>query len=792
MAYTEFKYGVPYNNIRLGADVAQWTQEGQSYLDYSGWESKGSVSMAQLQALAGSVIKIDPASGSGNYSGYPFTGKKWGIGRAGDAEENEGIFIGQAGGSSNWVDTRVYNIASNPTNVRLSYLSGLTYTAIQELEDRYIISGQGQREDFMILDQDFTDQYWGTAQPAELFTNEPLFSAAIRDDSANRFVYCIRTGVNGDKFSDLTTENWIRASNPTDTNDVQQMCAIREELGSGYNTTLPAFVTAGRRTGNNQNVKVSLFLYNRGSNGLTPTLTLGAQANVNYGATNAVACGLGYIADNRVMLLMGKGNSSTKVAGLSYGSGWASGTVTTLGGGTTYGALRGNILTLRDEYNPSNQDGEAFAIWAGNKSTYNSNVYAQRIRQSSTTLTTSTQRTLITDTNDIKCANGCVVAMDNSNVWVAIIRSNVAGDGILSMHKYSYGGDSWTAVGIEQEINYNDTSLNNIISVAPMARSYENQNSFVGETFTPGQSNNFDRVVWVKVILASNVNTDMVSEYHYEFNLDTDTFGGNYQSDISQGRNSWVQKNEFDTNGRKWCRGSYPLAGGYDWLMTVGSYYTTVGGTVKAVNAYVNGLDKVYDWNVITEDKTPTYTNPTGPSGSEYITSTNVGAQGGPNSPSGGYTYGRWNVGPSIGELNQNSFISSSAYATIEYYKKGEGFFYGSIGNGTQMIGLNTNDIDGNRWADFFTALKSQVDSGNNVNMRVENDSSQIGTFVISSTVGGSGSPTFKGEDELYKTSAGHLVIRWTGDGNGHGGDSYSLWEASSVNQLKIGFQYTI
>ena len=790
MAYTEFKYGVPYNNIRLGADVAQWTQEGQSYLDYSGWESKGSVSMAQLQALASSVIKIDPASGSANYPGYPFTGKKWGIGRAGDSDQSEGIFIGQAGGSSNWVDTRVYNIASNPTNVRLSYLSGLTYTAIQELEDRYIISGQGQREDFMILDQDFTDQYWSTTQPTELFTNEPLFSAAIRDDPGNRFVYCIRTGVNGDKFSDLTEENWIRTSNPTDTNDVSHMSAIREELGSGYNTTLPAFVTAGRRTSNSANVRVSLFLYNRGSNGLTPTLTLGAQANVNYGSTNTVACGLGYIADNKIMLLLGKGANTTKVAGLSYGTGWASGTVTTLGGGTTYGALRGNILTLRNEYNPSNQDGEAIAIWAGNRSTYNSNVYAQRIRQSGTTLTTSAQRTLITDTNDIKCANGCIVAMDSSNVWVAIIRSNVAGDGILSMHKYSYGGDSWTAVGIEQELNYNDTSLNNIISVAPMARSYENQNSFSGETFIPGQSNNFDRVVWLKVILASNVNTDIVSEYHYEFNLDTDTFGPNYQSDISQGRNSWVQKNEFDTNGRKWCRGSYPLAGGYDWLMTLGSYYTTVGGTVKAVNAYVNGLDKVYDWNVITEDKLPTYTNPTGPSGSEYVTSTNVGAQGGPSSNVGGYAYGRWYVGPSIGELNQNSFISSSAYATIEYYKKGEGFFYGSIGDGTQMIGLNTNDIDGGRWADYFSSLKSHIDNGNSVNMRVENASSQVGTFVINSTVGGT--PTFKGEDELYKTSAGHLVIRWTGDGNGHTGASYSLWEASSVNQLKIGFQYII
>lgn len=789
MAYTEFKYGVPYNNIRLGADVAQWVQEGQSYIDYASWKSKGSVSMAQLQALNNS-LDIDPASGSANYQGYPFTGKKWGIGRASDANEDEGIFVGQAGGTSNWVDTRVANLASSPSNIKLSNLSGLNYTAIQELEGRYIVSGQGFREDFMILDQDFTEQYWSTTQPAELFTDEPLFSGAIRDDSANRFVYCIRTGINGDKFSDLTEENWIRASDTTDTNDILHMSAIRSSAGTGYNTTIPAFVTAGRRTSNSSNIKISVYLYNRGSNGLTPTLTLGAQTNVNYGSTNGVSAGLGYIADNRIMLLLGKGNNATKVAGLMYGSGWASGTVTSLGGGNTFGALRGAILTLRDEYNPSGQDGEAIAIWTGNKSTYNSNVYAQRIRQNGTTLTTSTQRTLITDSNDIKCANGCVAAMDNSNVWVAIIRSNVAGDGIVSMHKYSYGGDSWTAVGIEQELNYNDTSLNNIISVAPMARSYKNQNQFVGETFTPGQSNNFDRVVWLKVLLASNSATDDVSEYHLEFNLDTNTFLRQYNSNISQGRNSWVQKNEFDTNGRKWCRGSYPLAGGYDWLLTLGSYYTTAGGTVKAVNAYVNGLDKVYDWNVITEDKLPTYTNPTGPSGSEYITSTNVGAQGGPNSPSGGYVWGRWNVGPSIGKLNQNSFMSSSNYCTIEYYKKGDGLFYGSIGDGTQMIGLNTTDIDGGRWASYFAALKDHVDNGQNVTMRVENDSSQVGAFTISSTVGSG--PTFKGEDELIITNEGHLVIRWTGGGNNHSGDSYSLWEGPSVNQLKIGFQYTL
>lgn len=792
MAYTTFKYGVPYNTIRLGADVAQWTQHGQSYTDYNSFKPSGQVSMAQLQGLATSTANVDPGNGGSNYDSFPFVGKKWGIGRAGDASQNDGIFVGQAGGTSNWVGTRSYNMGGTIQNVKLSNLAGLDYTAVLELEGRVITSGQGIREDFVIMDQDFTQQWWSTCQPTELFTDEPLFGAAARDAVPNRYVYVLRTGLVGDKFSDLTEENWIRIENPTDTNDVLSMCAIRETLGSTYNSNIPAMVTAGRRTGNSSNVKVTLILYNKGSNGLSPSLTEGAQINVNYGSTNTVPSGLCYIADNRAMLMLTKGNSTTKIAGLSYGSGWAAGTVTSLGGGSTYGSLRGNILPLRDEYNPSNQEGEAIVIWAGNKSTYNSNIYAQRVRQNSTTLTTSTQRTLITNTNNIKCCNACVLAMDNANVWVAVIYSDTNGDGQLSVHKYSYGGDSWTTVGSTQQIDFNDTSLNNIISVAPMARNYKNQNQFSGETFIPGQSNNYDRIVWMKVLLATNQENDQVGEYHISINLDTAQFAsppGSYQGNISVGRNSWTMKNEWDTNGRKWCKGQWPLAGGNDWVMTVASYKHTSPGTVRATNMYVNGMDRAYDWNVITEDKTQYYTNPTGPSGSEYTVSTNVGSQGGPNSPSGGYAYGRWNIGPSIGKLNQNSFISSSRYATVEYYKKSEGFFHGSLGDGTNFIGFDPTDIDGNRWGDYFIQLEEHVKNGNTVTLKVTNGSNDTATFTINDSTGGG--PTNRGEDEIIVDSNGKLIIRWTGGGNGFSGRSYSLWEGPSVNQLKFGFQFT-
>ena len=237
------------------------------------------------------------------------------------------------------------------------------------------------------------------------------------------------------------------------------------------------------------------------------------------------------------------------------------------------------------------------------------------------------------------------------------------------------------------------------------------------------------------------------------------------------------------------CKGSWPLAGGQDWVMTVASYKHTSPGTVRATNMYVNGLDRAYDWNVITEDKTQNYTNPTGPSGSEYTVSTNVGSQGGPNSPSGGYVCGRWNIGPSIGKLNQNSFISSSNYATIEYYKKGEGFFYGSLGDGTNFIGFDPTDIDGNRWGTYFAQLKDHVKQGNTVSLRVTNDSNDTAIFTINDSTGGG--PTNRGEDEIIVDSSDKLIIRWTGGGNGFTGATYSLWEGPSVNQLKFGFQYT-
>lgn len=789
MAHTEFKYGVPYNTIRLGADVAQWMQHGQSYLDYSSFKPTGQVSMGQLQALATVTPNVDP-TGSGNYAGYPAMGRKWGIGNATDQNTGAGILNGQAGGTSDWVGTRNYNFASNPQNIRLSYLSGLDYTAVMELEDRQGNFGQNERDSFVLLDEDATDRYWCTAQPVEMFTDEPLFAAAVRDTSANRHLYVIRTGVMGDKFSDINDENWIRIGNATDTNDIISMCSITENLGSTYSSNRPAFVTAGRRTANSNNCKVTLFLYNKGTNGLSPTLTEGAQINVDFGTNNSVPDGICYIADNRVMMKMSRGANVSKVVGLSYGSGWAAGTVTTLGGGNGYGAVRGDMISLRDEYNPSGNDGEAIAVWAANRSTYNSNIYAQRIRQNTTTLTLSTQRTLITDSNNIKACRACLLATDSANAWIGVVRSDTSGDATISVHKYSYGGDSFTLVGSFKH-DYNDTSLNNILSITPMGRNYKNQNSFVGETFQPGQSNNYDRIVWFKVLLATNVDTDDVTEIHGYVNLDgtgTQVFE-KLNSDISTGRNSYTQRCDFNTDGRKWCKGQYPLGSGTDWVMTTAAYYSTSPSNDYAAVTYVNGLDRLYDWNVFQVDLNPASKTPPGPTGSDYVISTNVGAQPGPNNPSGGYVYGRWYVGPSNGKLNQNSFLSSSNYMTVEYYKKGEGFFYGSFGSGTQMMGFDDTDIDGNRWGTYWGQLKSHVESGNNVTMRVFDQNNSSSLFTISSTVGSG--PTNRGEDEIKILDSDRLVIRWTGGANGHSGNTFTLWEGPSVNQVKVGFQYT-
>ena len=63
MAHTNFKYAIPYNTIRLGGDVAQWSLYEKSYQtdpNFSGSIGITNISLADMQRA--SSTNVDPAA----------------------------------------------------------------------------------------------------------------------------------------------------------------------------------------------------------------------------------------------------------------------------------------------------------------------------------------------------------------------------------------------------------------------------------------------------------------------------------------------------------------------------------------------------------------------------------------------------------------------------------------------------------------------------------------------------------------------------------------------------------
>ena len=85
MAHTNFKYAIPYNNIRLGGDVAQWSLYEKSFQtdpNFSGSIGITNISLADMQRA--SSTNVDPADGRVTIG--PLSTMRYGIAIQADVE----------------------------------------------------------------------------------------------------------------------------------------------------------------------------------------------------------------------------------------------------------------------------------------------------------------------------------------------------------------------------------------------------------------------------------------------------------------------------------------------------------------------------------------------------------------------------------------------------------------------------------------------------------------------------------------------------------------------------------
>ena len=193
MAHTTFRKSVPYNTIKLGGDVAQWSIYEITSADNSSYGSvigMADISMADMQRAAGS--NIDPNDGRVN-NGL-LSPMRYGVAINTDISSGDGVYTSQAISTNPFVGTRNYNLSSNPSNIKLSRMASWDYTAV-----------------VTPVDMDEMDFYNGgssiwvqtSAYGMELFTDQQLWGFGVKQNGNNstRRPLILRSNKTGDKFS---------------------------------------------------------------------------------------------------------------------------------------------------------------------------------------------------------------------------------------------------------------------------------------------------------------------------------------------------------------------------------------------------------------------------------------------------------------------------------------------------------------------------------------------------------------------------------------------------------------
>jgi hypothetical protein len=759
---TTFKKSVPYNTIRLVGDVAQWAQTEQTHLDNSTLPpipSVSDVSMAHMQKASGA--NIDPGDGTISTVGT-LGDMRYGVAILSDVSTGDGVYTYQVGNTNaNFVQTRKYDLASNPIDISLGRMTQWDYTANLEYPDI---------DKFDITTSTSAD-WRASSQGSELFKDQPMWAWGVRDsvNTSSRKVYIIRSHPNGGRYSSYAVTNRLIVNHVSDMNDIQQVVPVRSEYGTTLGSNIRSFLTLGRRTSSTGNLKAGLYSLNLGTGGTwSATSTTTGNISTQFG-NNSATFGSAYLRDDLVCAVASRGGAGRSLVRISTAGGSISSTYTNLTTAASYGA-NGDVVTIPDE---TGSTPLAFPIWTELRSTYNRYVKMQAYNLNSGFSSASNVLTVFDVSNSIKAAGGAVLKAGSNTaldphiflVWASDTSGNVR------LQTVAMGQGTLSITGMTSTtISIGDTAIESFVVISPLSAVERTDISISGESFVPGGTNDFKKRRYFTISVGTNQSQGTNRLYYGYYDIDNNALvtwdGGSFT-----GREIKMARSHYDTDSRQYARDLY-LRGesGAVWMPFLAGRY--IGSSDRRLTFGMTSLDYKPNWSGLNgADPGSTFYdqgNLVG-TGAYFDTRTSEADWG---------NTGRWYVlGPHpLYPGNTDALIRfADSYATNTTFSDG-------VGSGLEYFVMEDEDIDGVSWADFVETQVAGFNVNNNVYVRVQTGA--LNAYYMLAPSGGKG---------VYVTPSNHIVIPWIGKNNNHSGNQWGfLWNTTTgetKNAVSITFK---
>lgn len=775
MAHTTFRKSVPYNTIRLGGDVAQFsiyevTNDGRSYSSWIGLGGMADISMADLQRASGT--NIDP--NDGRVTTGPLSPMRYGISVLGDVSSTDGVYSYQVGGTnSDFVGTRSYNLSSNPANIRLSRLAAWDYTAVVTPTDLTKMDFKSGGSSIWLQ----TSRYG-----CELFKDQPMWVAGAKSISSNttRTPVLFRSNIYGDKFSNYIANNYVTGTHNSDMNDILSVVPLKSNYGTTLGSAVASYATIGRRTSSTGNAKVQAYTVTINSNASFSTATTGTAFNMTTGASSNYAnSGACYIDDGLFAVVGGRGNSGFYLNRVTWNGSTFSSSNTTLDPSTGFGATRGDVVSLLNNYGATNK--YCAAVWCETKGTnYNRYCRIQMFNMNSSISTVGSEGTVFDISNSILSTRATLLSTDADAAYVLVAISDSSFNVRLKVMEYDISAGTWSAKAT-LTYTYGDSNLNDLFSVTTLSAVEKTAVTTDGsENFIPGQGNNFKQRVYWALSVSTNSEQDNVNIQYGYYDITNNSLVFLNSGTAWQGRNVALMKNHYGTDARSWAE-NIPVRNeaGPVFMPIMGGRY--VSSSSKYLTTSCIALDYKPSWNSTGGDPGSNFFDTVG---NQYTDQTNAE----PGDAGDWKVVSRWKVGFPMNK-GTASWLPSPATAGVsnQYLISSTlGVSFAAVGSTLVYLTLNDRDADSNDWGNFFDNELIPYQTGNDVYLRLGTDSGALlATFEIAA-----GAQKVLGRPPVGGNSP-YLSINWANISNVHSGASWAFLNNSEGDPAYITAEFS-
>ena len=730
MAVTNFKTAIPYNSIRLSQDVGNWVSGDFTYADFNSRRIDYQVAMSDLQKASSSTPSV--IQGNVATPNVIWQSARYGIAAIGNESSPNGVYDGAVDNTdpgNPWVNTRDHDLSANPSGISLGELAGVDFTGAHP----------GSSLGFLDVLNNGSTRAAISTQNTEACTTFPFFATTYNDDGVRKLL-TYRTTTHGDRYSSYAVSNYkiLTLSNVASTPTVVPFTS--SSLYGGTNGVKGGWLGSyARSTTNTAHIvgQANSISFNTGGAIDTDswsTAIQGSQSTVNTGQSNAIPASSTYVDENIVAILKCRGGGQIQMYLSQYiGSGVSFGSGVNLGTSVSYGGNNGQVVSTGDDFSTK----YIITAYTTNRSSFNSEVRLCRFTHSGTTLTKATESTIVTASNSVKSARLTILATESNKVWIMVMYSDTAGDLQFKLVSYLISTDAYT-VEASGTYQFNDTGLDNRMSISTLTKVKKTALSYSGTTFTPGQANNFKNTVYFMVGASAGTDAGPGALIYAKANLTDKSITFLNYTAMEAGTHPSIAVNQYGESSRK---SFFPQSSqqniGFNERGTAGPYWQPIvyntynSGTAEAVSLSVGGLDKYFSWkNFYTTDPGSTFYNANDLISVNAVNYTEPETTGPVYVGTGIYS-GNWKV--YFGSADQYHPYTTGYGITVtsaDFYTT-TGF--ASVDDTDEFILiLREVDADGNNWRTFFNSyILPFIASNGYLDIEIETDTKDSGKFRL-------------------------------------------------------------